>query len=106
MLASSLRGVVSQTLCKRIGGGRAAAYEVLVCNSAVANLIREKKSFQIYSIIQTSKQQGMMTLNDSLLAHVKAKIVDIKEAYNMAVNKTEFGAQLAREGLKFDKAAE
>ena len=100
MLASSLRGVVSQTLCKKIGGGRVAAYEVLVCNSAVANLIREKKVFQIYSIIQTSKQQGMMTLNDSLLQLVKSKVVDIQEAYGMAVNKTEFGAQLGREGLK------
>jgi twitching motility protein PilT len=101
MLAGSLRGVVSQTLCKRIGGGRAAAYEVLICNSAVSNLIREKKIFQIYSIMQTSKQQGMLTLNDSLLGLVKNKVVDIKEAYSMAVNKTEFGAQLAREGLKF-----
>jgi twitching motility protein PilT len=101
MLASSLRGVVSQTLCKRIGGGRAAAYEILVCNSAVSNLIREKKIFQIYSIMQTSKQQGMQTLNDSLLNLVKNKVVEIKEAYGMAVNKTEFGAQLAREGLKF-----
>jgi len=100
MLASSLRGVVSQTLCKRIGGGPAAAYEVLVCNSAVSNLIREKKIFQIYSIMQTSKQQGMQTLNDSLLALVKNKVVEIQEAFAMAINKTEFGAQLAREGIK------
>jgi twitching motility protein PilT len=100
MLASSLRGVVSQTLCKRIGGGRAAAYEVLVCNSAVSNLIREKKIFQIYSIMQTSKQQGMQTLNDSLLALVKNKVVEIQDAFSMAINKTEFGSQLAREGIK------
>jgi len=100
MLASSLRGVISQTLCKRIGGGRVGAYETLVCNSAVANLIREKKVFQIYSIMQTGKAQGMMTLNDSLLALVKSKTVDVREAYSMAVNKTEFGSQLAREGVK------
>jgi twitching motility protein PilT len=101
MLAGSLRGVISQTLCKRIEGGRAAAYEILICNSAVANLIREKKIFQIYSVMQTNKQLGMMTLNDSLLALVKNKVVDVKEAYNMSVNKTEFGAQLGREGVKF-----
>ena len=97
---SSLKGVISQTLCKKIGGGRVAAYEILICNSAVANLIRERKIFQIYSIMQTSKQQGMMTLNDSLLALVKNKQVDIREAYTMAVNKSEFAGQLAREGLK------
>ena len=100
MLSSSLRGVISQTLCKRIGGGRVGAYEILICNSAVSNLIREKKIFQIYSIMQTGKQQGMMTLNDSLLALVKNKVVDVKEAYMMAVNKSEFGAQLGREGVK------
>ncbi len=102
MLASSLRGVISQTLCKRIGGGRVGAYETLICNSAVSNLIREKKIFQIYSIMQTGKAQGMMTLNDSLLALVKNKIVEVKEAYSMAVNKTEFGAQLGREGVKIE----
>ncbi|MEP6802032.1 MAG: type IV pilus twitching motility protein PilT [Acidobacteriota bacterium] len=100
MLASSLRGVISQTLCKRIGGGRAAAYEILICNAAVSNLIREKKVFQIYSIMQTSKQQGMMTLNDSLFTLVKNKVVDFKEAYAMAVNKTEFAAQVSREAGK------
>jgi twitching motility protein PilT len=100
MLAGSLKGVISQTLCKKIGGGRVAAYEILVCNSAVSNLIRERKIFQIYSVIQTSKQQGMMTLNDSLLALVKGKQVDSQEAYTMAVNKSEFAAQLAREGVK------
>ena len=100
MLAGSLRGVISQTLCKKIGGGRVAAYEILICNSAVANLIRERKIFQIYSVIQTGKAQGMITLNDSLLALVKNKLVDVSEAYTMAVNKSEFGAQLAREGVK------
>ncbi len=100
MLAGSLKGVIAQTLCKRIGSGRVAAYEILVCNNAVANLIREAKTFQIYSVIQTSKAQGMVTLNDSLLQHVKNKLVDPKEAYMMAVNKTEFAGLLAREGLK------
>jgi twitching motility protein PilT len=100
MLATSLKGVISQTLCKRTGGGRVAAYEVLICNSAVANLIREKKTFQIYSIIQTSKGQGMMTLNDSLMALVKSKAIDVREAHLMSVNKSEFEGMLAREGIK------
>ena len=100
MLATSLKGVISQTLCKRIGGGRVAAYEVLICNSAVANLIREKKTFQIYSIIQTSKGQGMMTLNDSLMALVKNKTIDVREAHLMSVNKSEFEGMLSREGIK------
>jgi twitching motility protein PilT len=100
MLAGSLKGVIAQTLCKRVGGGRVAAYEIMICNNAVANLIREAKTFQIYSVIQTSKAQGMMTMNDSLMAHVKNKLVDPKEAYMMSVNKTEFAGLLAREGLK------
>jgi twitching motility protein PilT len=100
MLAGSLKGVIAQTLCKRIGGGRVAAFEIMICNNAVANLIREAKTFQIYSVIQTSKAQGMMTMNDSLLAHVKNKLVDPKEAYMMSVNKTEFAGLLTREGLK------
>jgi twitching motility protein PilT len=99
MLAGSLKGVISQTLCKRIGGGRVAAYEILLCNSAVANLIREKKVFQIYSVIQTGKAQGMTTLNDSLMTLVKNKVIDIREAHMMSVNKSEFGSMLVREGL-------
>ena len=100
MLAGSLKGVIAQTLCKRLGGGRVAAYEIMICNSAVANLIRERKTFQIYSVIQTSKAQGMMTMNESLMTHVKNKLVDPKEAYMMAVNKSEFAGLLSREGLK------
>ena len=99
MLAGSLKGVISQTLCKRIGGGRVAAYEILICNSAVANLIREKKVFQIYSVIQTGKAQGMMTMNDSLMTLVKNKAIDVREAHTMSVNKSEFASLLVREGL-------
>jgi twitching motility protein PilT len=59
MLSESLRGVISQTLCKKIGGGRVAALEVLLSNPAVANLIREGKTFQIPSIMQTLKRSLM-----------------------------------------------
>src|SRR5207247_9036960 len=62
-----LKGVIAQTLCKKLGGGRVAAREILLTTPAVSNLIREGKTFQIPSIIQTSKQLGMLTLNDALI---------------------------------------
>ncbi|MFH1531036.1 MAG: PilT/PilU family type 4a pilus ATPase [Pseudomonadota bacterium] len=79
-LADSLRGVVAQTLCKKVGGGRVAAYEVLVSNSAVANLIREGKPYQIMSIMQTGKSQGNTLLNDELARHVREGKVTYEEA--------------------------
>ena len=87
MLADSLRGVVAQTLCRKIGGGRVAALEVLISNSAIANLIRDGKTFQIPSVLQASKAQGMCLLNDSLLDFVKKGIVEPREAYLKAVDK-------------------
>ena len=99
MLAASLRGVISQTLCRRSAGGRVAAYEILFSNSAVANLIRERKTFQIYSIMQTGKAQGMTTLNDSLMALVKNRVIEVPEAYRNAVHKSEFAGLLTREGF-------
>lgn len=66
MVANSLQAVVAQRLLKKVGGGRVAAAEVLLCNAAVRNLIRENKIAQIYSVIQTSKQLGMQTLSQSI----------------------------------------
>jgi twitching motility protein PilT len=99
MVSTSLRGVISQALCKKIGGGRVAAYEILYSTPAVANLIRESKSYQIYSVIQTSRGSGMMTLNDSLIELVRKRVVDPKEAYMLSVNKTEFNGMLNKEGF-------
>jgi twitching motility protein PilT len=99
MVSTSLRGVISQTLCKKIEGGRVAAYEILYSTPAVANLIREAKTYQIYSVIQTSRGAGMMTLNDSLIELVRKRIVDPKEAYMLSVNKIEFSAMLGKEGF-------
>ncbi len=62
MLSESLRGVIAQTLCKKIGGGRVAALEVLIANGAISNLIREGKTFQIGSMMQVGRAQGMVTL--------------------------------------------
>ena len=94
MLSESLRGVISQTLCKRIGGGRVAAREILLTIPAVSNLIREGKTFQIPSVMQTHRKAGMVTLNDALMELVEAKQVEPKEAYMKAVEKAGFAAAL------------
>jgi len=99
MLAESLRGVISQTLCKKIGGGRAAAREVLLSIPAVTNLIREGKTFQIPSVMQTSKRLGMVTLNDALLELVDSGQVEPAEAYSKAVEKSGFVASLKARGV-------
>jgi twitching motility protein PilT len=87
MLAESLKAVVAQTLLKKIGGGRVAALEILLTNNAVANLIRDGKTFQLPSILQTSKAQGMRLLNDSLVELVKKGLVEPREAYLKAIDK-------------------
>jgi twitching motility protein PilT len=94
MLSESLRGVIAQTLCKKIGGGRVAAREVLLSIPAVSNLIREGKTFQIPSIMQTNRKVGMITLNDALIELVDGKQVEPKEAYMKAVDKAGFAALL------------
>jgi len=100
MLAESLKGVIAQTLCKKIGGGRVAGYEILLGSSAVSNLIREKKTFQLFSLMQTGRAQGMVTMNDSLIELVRKGLVEPMEAYMKSVNKAEFKNALAREGIK------
>jgi twitching motility protein PilT len=99
MLSDSLRGVICQTLCKKIGGGRVAAREVLLSTPAVANLIRESKTFQIPSIIQTSRKIGMLTLNDALLELVEKKQIEPDEAYLRSVEKTSMVTSLKAKGF-------
>ncbi|HET7240129.1 MAG TPA: type IV pilus twitching motility protein PilT [Gemmatimonadales bacterium] len=94
MLSESLRGVIAQTLCKKVGGGRVAAREVLLSIPAVSNLIREGKTFQIPSIMQTNRKTGMITLNDALIELVDGKQVEPKEAYMKAVDKAGFAGLL------------
>jgi twitching motility protein PilT len=89
MLSESLRGVVTQVLCKKKGGGRVAAMEILLVSSSVSNLIREGKTFQIPSVMQTAKGIGMCTMNDSLLDLVKKGLVEPSEALAKAVAKNE-----------------
>jgi len=100
MLSESLKGVVAQTLLKKKGGGRVAALEILVVTNAVANLIREGKTFQIPSIMQTGRALGMQTLNDALLELVKTDQVEPQEAYDRSPSKKEFGPLLTRSGFR------
>jgi twitching motility protein PilT len=102
MLSESLKGVVSQTLCKKIGGGRVAAYEILLVNSAISNIIREGKTFQIPSVMQTARKQGMVLLNDALYELVDKKKVEVREAYIKSVDKANFVSQLRAGGHKLD----
>src|SRR5688500_18149106 len=99
MLAESLKGVISQTLCKKTGGGRVAAREVLLSITAVTNLIREGKTFQIPTVMQTSKRLGMVTLNGALLELVDGGLIEPAEGYAKAVDKTMFLGALKARGL-------
>jgi len=98
MLSESLKGVISQVLCKKIGGGRVAAREILLSTNAISNLIREAKTFQITSVMQTSRRNGMCTLNDALIELVDGGQVDPKEAYMKATDKSGFSQALRSRG--------
>ena len=100
MLSESLKGVVSQTLLPKKGGGRVAALETLIVTPAISNLIREGKTFQIPSAMQTGKQHGMVMLNDALFELVKKGLVEPRDAYIKAVDKTGFESQLSRNGFQ------
>jgi twitching motility protein PilT len=102
MLADSLKGVVAQVLCKKKAGGRVAAYEILIGTPALSSLIREGKTFQIPSIMQTSKKQGMITMNDSLFALVKQGTVEPKEAWMKSGDKTGLLGLFKSNGIAVD----
>jgi len=102
MLSESLRAVVAQNLCRKIGGGRVAALEVLMVTQAVSNLIREGKTFQIPSMMQVGKNVGMISLNDALMELVTKKLVAPDEAFSKAVDKPGFEALLKRAGLSHE----
>jgi len=89
MLSSSLKGVISQTLCKKIPKGRVAALEVLIVTLAVSASIREGKVHTIASTMQMGAKYGMRLLNDSLFEHVKNKVVDPMEAYVHSAEKED-----------------
>jgi twitching motility protein PilT len=87
MMSESLRAVISQTLMKRVGGGRIAAHEIMIGTPAIRNLIREGKIAQMYSAIQTGGAQGMQTLDQCLQEMVQKGVVSREEAKYKAQNK-------------------
>ena len=99
MLSESLRGVIAQTLLPKKGGGRVAALEVLIVTPAISNLIREGKTFQIPSAMQTGKNLGMVMLNDALFEHVQNGSVEPRDAYVKSVDKASFETMLTRAGI-------
>jgi len=98
MLADTLIGVISQTLCRRKVGGRVAALEVLLGNYALSNLIRESKSHQISSLIQTNLQNGMQLMGDSLFKLVMEGAIEPMEAVRHATERKELIDQLTKHG--------
>jgi len=102
MLADALKCVVSQTLLKKIGGGRIAALETLFISPAIANLIREGKNFQITSAMQTGRSYGQKLMNDALVEFIKDKKVEPMEAYLKCPDKESFIAACKRAGIPFD----
>jgi len=100
MLGASLKGVVSQTLCRRKDGkGRVAALEILVVTHGVASNIRSGKTHQIPNSIQVSRHLGMNLLNDDLLRVVKEELVDSEEAYFRAIDKSDMANKLRSNGF-------
>ena len=90
-LSTSLKLVVAQTLFKRVDKrGRCAALEIMVVTPAVANLIRENKTFQIPSALQVGKQFGMQTLDDAIMEVLQKKWIGAEEAYNKCIDKAKF----------------
>lgn len=90
MLSESLRAVISQTLLKKVGGGRVAAHEIMIATSAIKNLIREDKIAQMYSSIQTGAAHGMQTLDQCLQNLLNQGLVSRADAKAKAANKDAF----------------
>jgi twitching motility protein PilT len=102
MLAGSLRGVVAQNLLKKKGGGRCAAQEILFVTAGIAANIREGKTYQIPSQMQTGAKYGMQLLNDALENLVKTDQVEATEAYDRAIDKEDIGKRLKALGHDVD----
>jgi twitching motility protein PilT len=103
MLASSLKGVIAQTLCKCADGkGRVAAMEILVVTTAISANIREGKTFQIPSSMQVGRALGMQLFDDVLFDLLKSKTISIEEAYSRAIEKDTLIKKIAALGMTFD----
>jgi len=95
-LASTLVGIISERLVPRIDGGRVPAVEIMLTNSAIRNLIRERKTYQIDLVIETSMQEGMMSLNRSLANLVRKKEISLENAELYSLNPSELRILLER----------
>ena len=87
MLSESLRAVISQTLLKKVGGGRIAAHEIMIGIPAIRNLIREDKVPQMYSVIQTGQRHGMQTMDQCLQKLVAQNLITQQEANEQSIDK-------------------
>ncbi len=94
-LSTAIIGVLSQTLLPKIGGGRVAAYEMLVVTSAIGNLIRENKTFRITSMIQTGAKLGMQLLDDHLFTLWKDEKVALEEVLSRAQSPDDVARRVA-----------
>lgn len=90
MLSESIQAVISQTLLKKLEGGRVAAHEIMIGTSAIRNLIREDKVAQMYSMIQTGQNDGMQTLDQCLEDLVRKRLISVADARSRAVDKSKF----------------
>jgi twitching motility protein PilT len=88
-LADVLKGIINQNLCRRIAGGRVAAFETLLASSAVANCIRSSKTTNIATIMTTNKANGNKTMNEDLEALVRARTIDVQEALSRSPDRPE-----------------
>lgn len=97
MLAETLRGVIAQQLLIRADGeGRVIAAEILIGTTALANLIREGKTYQIPSLIQTGRREGMQTMDQAILDLLRRKLITPQEAYRKAIDKDTYRQYLER----------
>jgi twitching motility protein PilT len=99
-LSSSLVAVISQVLCKKIGGGRIAAYEIMVNTTSIGSLIRENKTFRISSDIQTGAQLGMITMDTHLMSLVNRELVSPDEALEKAQDPNIMREKFLQAGMK------
>jgi len=99
-LSSSIQAVISQALCKKIGGGRIASYEIMINTTSIASLIRENKTFRINSDIQTGASLGMITLDTHLMSLVNRELVAADEALEKAQDPIVMREKLTQMGFK------
>jgi twitching motility protein PilT len=99
MLSTSLKGIITQMLCRKKPKGRIAAMEILVVTNAVANLIREGRAFQISSLMQVGGKHGMTLLNDTLAQYVLDGIIDVDEAIYKTVDRKDLATKLRAKGV-------